>query len=115
MKQITFEQLPNAVTLLSQKLDNIERLLLQKNDPAPAEHPDKLLSVSQAADFLNLSVPTIYSKVSRGELPCMKRGKRLYFSQTELMDYLKAGKKLTNAEIDEMAEQYMKENKRGAK
>lgn len=90
--KLTFDQLPDAVAQLGQKLEQIEKLLLQKNN-AIYEQPDKLLTIQQAAEFLNLSVTTLYSKVSRGELPVMKRGKRLYFSSDELMQYLKDGRK----------------------
>jgi len=54
-----------------------------------------------------LTVPTIYSKVSKGELPVMKRSKRLYFSSTELMKYLKRGRKKSNAEIEQEAKAYL--------
>ena len=37
---------------------------------------EKLLNIQEAAQFLNLAIPTLYSKVSKGELPVMKRGKR---------------------------------------
>lgn len=57
------------------------------------QKPEQFLTVQEAAKFLNLTVPTIYSKVSKRELPCMKRGKRLYFSSTELMEYIKEGRK----------------------
>ena len=69
---------------------------------------DELLTVVQAASFLKLAVPTIYSKVSLGELPVMKRGKRLYFSSTELLDYLKDGRKKTNSEIEAEAQAYLR-------
>lgn len=62
--------------------------------------------------FLNLTVPTIYSKVSKGELPVMKRSKRLYFSSTELMEYLKEGRKMSNSEIEQQAETYLSNNKK---
>lgn len=74
----------------------------------PTDHPDQLLTIQQAAELLSLTVPTLYSKVSKGELPVMKRGKRLYFSRTELLEYLKAGRKKTNAEIEAEAETYLK-------
>ena len=45
---------------------------------------DDFLTADQTADFLGISKATIYSKVSRRELPVMKRGKRLYSSQDEL-------------------------------
>jgi excisionase family DNA binding protein len=57
-----------------------------------------LLNIKQAAEFLSLSVPTIYTKVSKRELPYMKRAKRLYFSKMELLEYIKKGKTLTKTE-----------------
>ncbi|ROI14618.1 helix-turn-helix domain-containing protein [Epilithonimonas hominis] len=74
---------------------------------------DELLTVQEAAELLKLSRPTIYSKVSRRELPCMKQGKRLYFSQTELLNYIKEGKKKTFAEIEAEADAYLSNNKKG--
>jgi len=86
----------------------------QESKPT-TEQPEQLLTVQEAAQFLNLTVPTIYSKVSKGELPVMKRSKRLYFSSTELMEYLKEGRKKSNAEIEQEAEAYLLNNKKGLK
>lgn len=85
---------------------------VQNNNPT-TEQPEQLLTIQEAAQFLNLTVPTIYSKVSKGELPVMKRSKRLYFSRTELLDYLKEGRKKSNAEIEAEAEAYLLNNKKG--
>ncbi len=103
--EITFDQLPGAVSKLSEKLDTIERLLTEQRKPV--EQHDDLLTIDQAADFLSLTKPTLYSKVSRGELPYMKRGKRLYFSKDELMGYLKEGRRKTNQEIEQEAGSYL--------
>lgn len=108
----------NPFEVLEARLSNIETLLLDlKHQPkavqASTQSSEKPLSISEAADFLNLSVPTLYSKVSRGELPVMKRGKRLYFSLPELVDYLKAGRKKSNAEIEAEADQYLVKSKKG--
>jgi len=62
---------------------------------------------------LNLSIPTVYSKVSRNELPVMKRGKRLYFSKLELLEYLKGGRKKSVAEIEAEADALLSKNKKG--
>jgi len=95
--EITFENLPKAVAQLTNEVSEIKRLLLGKSTEYRSE---KLLTVHQAAEFLRLTVPTIYSKVSKGELPVMKRSKRLYFSRIELTDYIKAGRKKTQADIN---------------
>lgn len=107
MTALTFEQLPEAVTRLAAKLESIEQLLLNRKEQQAKEPTEKLLTVQQAAEFLKLSVQTMYSKVSRGELPVMKRGKRLYFSEKELIEYLKAGRKKSNAEIEAEAKTYL--------
>lgn len=107
-ENLTFDQLPQAVTMLTKAVSEIKDLLISKQGEAsPEKEPERLLTVQEAAQFLNLTVPTIYSKVSKGELPVMKRSKRLYFSSTELMDYLKQGRKKSNAEIDAEANAYL--------
>jgi excisionase family DNA binding protein len=108
MEQVLkFEQLPNAVTMLTKEVSELKSLLINRQEKTSTIEPEKLLTIQEAARFLNLSVPTIYSKVSKGELPVMKRSKRLYFSSTELMAYVKDGRKKSNAEIDAEAESYL--------
>ena len=68
---------------------------------------DELLTVPQAANFLSLTISTIYGLTHRGEIPCMKRSKRVYFSKADLMGYLKAGKKKTTADYQKEADQYL--------
>ena len=92
------------------------RKVLKESQPQtvkPTEQPEQLLTIQEAAEFLSLSVPTMYSKVSKGELPVMKRSKRLYFSKAELMEYVKAGRKKSNAEIEQEAEAYLSKTKKG--
>jgi excisionase family DNA binding protein len=103
--------LENPFKVIEARLSSIENLILDlKHQPRTSvvtEPPEKLLTVQEAAIFLSLTVGTIYSKVSRGELPSMKRSKRLYFSTVELMQYLKEGRKKTYAEIEQEAEEYL--------
>ncbi len=110
MEQVlTFEQLPKAVTMLTQQVSELKQLLLESRQPNTSiSQPEQLLNIQQAAEFLNLTVTTMYTKVSKGELPVMKRGKRLYFSQTELLEYLKTGRKKSNTEVQAEAANYLK-------
>jgi len=109
---LSFEQLPEAVTNLTKEVSALKELLISKEQQT--EQPEQFLTIQQAAEFLNLSVATIYSKVSKRELPVMKRSKRLYFSLTELTEYLKNGKKKSFAEIEAEAELYLSNNKKSA-
>jgi excisionase family DNA binding protein len=69
---------------------------------------DELFTIQQAAEFLSLSVPTIYGLVSKTEIPVSKKGKRLYFSKQELSEWIKTGRKKTHAEITAEANTYVK-------
>ncbi len=112
MENLTFDKLPEAVTMLTKEVSELKRLLIEKQEQ-PTTPPEQLLTIQEAAEFLSLTVPTMYSKVSKGELPVMKRSKRLYFSRTELLDYLKEGRRKTNAEIEQEAKAYLLNNKKG--
>ena len=106
LQGLTLDQLQTFITkAVNEAIGNLET-------PQPTEQADKLLSVKEAGAFLGLAVPTIYSKVSRGELPVMKQGNRLYFSSIELMEYIKDGRQKTNAEIEAEADAYLSNKKR---
>lgn len=108
--QLDSEQLSSLIQSSVRKV--LKETPAQKVEPT--EQPEHLLTIQEAAEFLSLTVPTMYSKVSKGELPVMKRSKRLYFSQSELLEYLKDGRRKTNAEIEAEADAYLKK-KGGAK
>lgn len=107
----------NPFREIDARLSNIETLLLDIKHAQPIATPtepqDNMMTIQEAAKFLNLTVPTLYSKVSKGELPVMKRSKRLYFSRTELMDYLKEGRRKTTDEIEQEAKAHLSNNKKG--
>jgi len=107
---LTFDQLPRAVTILTKEVSELKCLLVEKLAQNPTE-TDELLTVQDTAKFLSLSVPTIYGLISKGKIPVMKRSKRCYFSKIELINYLKQGRKKTFAEIANEAEQYLSTKK----
>lgn len=87
----------NPFEVLEARLINIEALLLDLKHPdkpnVPATQDEDLMTVKQAAKLLDLSVATIYCKISRDELPAIKGPKRTYFSKTELLNYLKQSRR----------------------
>ncbi len=54
----------------------------------------ELLSISQAAQYLNLAKQTLYGFTSKGEIPFLKKGKKLYFKKSELTKWINTGKKI---------------------
>jgi excisionase family DNA binding protein len=106
METLSFEHLPSLVNLLSCKIDRIEMLLIKINNENNLKMKENnqqtdLMTIKEASKLLDLSIPTIYSKVSRRELPYHKQagGKRLFFSRTELTGLIKEGRVKTATEI----------------
>jgi excisionase family DNA binding protein len=114
MEKLTFNELPQAITQLYDKLSRIEQLLIEKNSESIQE-ADQLLTIQQVSEMLSLSVPTIYGLVSRAEIPCMKKSKRLYFSKEELIAWIKVGRKKTTSEIEAEANAFLLNKKKGIK
>lgn len=112
MNNLSFENLPQAVSELNVKLSNIESLLKELRNQNSSEQTDELFTIEQAAEFLKLTVPTMYGKVHRKEVPCMKQGKRLYFSKLELIAYIKDGRLRTTYELEQAANDYLSTKKR---
>lgn len=96
---------------MDQRLDDIEKNLKtsssKKTNDENGDIDDKVLSIDEVSKLLGLAKATIYSKVNKRELPHMKRGKNLYFSEKEINGYLKGGKVLSNDEIDEISKKYI--------
>lgn len=107
----------NPFEVIEARLSNLENLILdlkhQSFDPTPPGN--ELLTIEQAAEFLSLTKPTIYTMVSRGIIPSMKRSKRLYFSREDLMNYIKRGRRETNEEIAAGADEYLTSKKGGTR
>lgn len=108
--QLSFERLPEAVGQLYDKLENIERLLSVR--VTSNVEIDQLLTIEKAADVLSLSKQTVYGLVSRTEVPFMKKGKRLYFSQQELMEWIRTGRRKTVAENASDVDAYLNSSKK---
>ena len=92
MTNVSFENLPQAVSLLLEKVETLEQLL-KSQQSINRVASDKPMSITEAAKFVNLTVPTLYGFVSKRTIPFSKVGKRLYFSEAELSTWIKSGRK----------------------
>ena len=101
----------NPFESIDERLANIEKLLLEIKQSyqniVPQVDPDEILTVQGAAEFLNLAVSTIYSLSWKGEIPAMKRSKRLYFLKVDLVNYLKKGRSKTPEEIRQATDDWL--------
>lgn len=106
--EITFNDLPDAISQLILKVEALDYWV--KNNSNRKE--EAVLSIDQAAEFLNLSKPTIYSKVSKNEIPFIKKSKRLYFIKEELFDYLNTGRNTTAKDVDNDVENFLESRRK---
>lgn len=94
---INFNDLPQVVENLFNKVEGIEAMLRQLIERQPEKkETDKHipLTVEQACEYLQMPKATFYYKVGRGEIPCIKQGKRYYIYQDELDKWLESARKI---------------------
>lgn len=87
----------NPFETITVKLEELTQLLTdvaKKLDHLPSS-PTTHFNVNQAAHYLDMAKPTLYTLTSRREIPHMKRGKKLYFNKTELDNWLQEHRKKT--------------------
>ncbi len=97
MESFNFNELPEVVRQLFEKVEHLEEMLLNLQ-PAKEDEND-LLTIHEAAEFLKITPAALYTKVSRKEVPVNKPGKRLYFNKNELKEWISAGKRKTLNDI----------------
>lgn len=59
----------------------------------------EILTVQEAAVFLHLSVATLYTMNSRNQIPFTKVLGKVYYRQSELMNWLASGNRKSNAQL----------------
>ncbi|MCX6250354.1 MAG: helix-turn-helix domain-containing protein [Bacteroidetes bacterium] len=109
--EITFDNLPKAVYQLFEKLDSIERILLTQSRTLPPE-PDIPIDAQETADFLGVTLSTVYILNQKHEIPSCKRGKRLYFFKKDLIEWIKVGRRKTLSEIEAGVDAYLPEQRK---
>jgi excisionase family DNA binding protein len=102
----------NPFEIIIQRLNAIERLLYEiktgkQVEIMPVAYSNELMNVQQVAEYLSLSVQTIYGLVHKMEIPNAKRGKRLYFKRAEIDDWISQSRRKTIAEIEQEASNYL--------
>ena len=101
---INFNNLPEAVSFLINELSEIRLLLEKERVPVNKRVP---INIDDACKVLMKSKPTIYNLCSKGKLTTYKKGKRLYFFEDELINFITEGKKKTLEELNNEIESEM--------
>lgn len=88
---------------LQELLTNQEQLVVQRSNR-------DIIFIDEACQLTGYSKPTMYSKISKYEIPVLSRGKPLTFSKKVLIDWIHNGK--PNVIEDLEAVTYLKAPKR---
>ncbi len=103
VNEISFENLPKAVAHLVSELAEIKSLVEKGQRPiAPQKRVP--IGIDEACQIIGKAKPTVYALVRKRLLPCYKNGKKLYFFEDELVQWISNGKKKTLQEIESEAE-----------
>ena len=91
MDNITFEQLPQAVSMLIEKVgqlaDKVEKVLGNTGQ----RQERRLLTLDDVATLLDKSSSTIYAMTSDKRIPYHKRGNKLYLFENEIIAWIEQG------------------------
>ena len=100
--EISFESLPKAVAHLISEVANI-KLLVEKGQTPTVSHKRIPIDIEEACRIIGKAKPTVYALVRKRMIPCYKNGKKLYFFEEELLEWISKGKKKTLQEIESEA------------
>lgn len=109
MEALKFEQLPNVVATLTNEVRELKALILSKAQThTEIENP---INLNDVVPITGLTKPTLYSYVQRNEIPYHKKGNRLFFFKSEIIDWIKTGKQKTVKEIEAETDSYLSSKK----
>ena len=91
MDKITFEQLPQAVSLLIEKVGQLADKVDEALGKATQQKGKRLLALDDVAALLGKSASTIYAMTSDKRIPYHKRGNKLYFFENEIIAWIEQG------------------------
>jgi predicted DNA-binding transcriptional regulator AlpA len=102
--EITFDSLPKAVAFLvnesaiKQMVENKQNSIVERRLP---------IGIDAACQIIGKAKPTIYALIKKRLLPRYKNGKKLYFFEDELIEWIGRGRKKTLSEIEQEAANYL--------
>lgn len=79
---------------------------------AQIETEDDIIDFNGALKLTGYAAPTLYAKTGKGEIPHFKKGRKLFFRKSELIEWIETGRQKTQADINELAERYLKQSKK---
>ena len=90
--EITFDKLPQAVGYLTEQVERIHKIVAALQ-PQVAIDKHRIVEIDEACKITRKAKPTIYTLARKGLIPPYKRGKKLYFYEDELLQWIESSRK----------------------
>lgn len=103
--EVRIRELETSVRYLKKVLNH----RVSENGKAANDHHDPILTVTDVINLLGLPRHIIYAKVTSGEIPSLKIGKRYKFRKKEVLEWFK-GKFDTTSDVDDFVDKYLQRN-----
>lgn len=115
METLKFENLPIAVAEILKGQRELKALLLQNAESESKLRIEAPIQLDKVVPITGLTKPTLYGYVQRNEIPYHKKGNRLYFFKSEIIDWIKTGRQKTLKELEADADEYLSNKYKGLK
>lgn len=117
-ENLTFNDLPEMVGRLCEKIESLENVLKESlaKEPSAKENLHVPMIVEEVCSYLGISKSSFYYKAKHGGIPVIKQGKHLFVYLDELDKWLETGRKSqAPLSIEEEHEQILAATRRKAK
>ena len=85
-KVVSFEQMPELIQNLVERIESLEKTVREKHQLLPLE--GELMSVEDLCKLLGKSKSAIYRAVRYRDIPYIRQGNRLYFDRATIKKWL---------------------------
>lgn len=108
-KNITFEDLPKAMSWIMDKLNKLDSKLDSLNKEPQMQSTDRWMNLKELCEYLpsHPAEQTVYGWTSCHQIPFHKRGKRIMFLKSEINEWLHNGKRKSQKELEEEAVKFV--------
>ncbi|MDM8269872.1 helix-turn-helix domain-containing protein [Barnesiella viscericola] len=81
-----------SLAYLTKQMEQI-RQMVASLQPQTTSDKHRFIEIDEACKITRKAKPTIYTLARKGLIPAYKRGKKLYFYEDELLQWIESGRK----------------------
>lgn len=109
-KNITFEDLPKAMSWMMDKLNKLDSKIDGLNNIPQIRPADQWMNLKELCEYLpsHPAEQTVYGWTSCHQIPFHKRGKRIMFLKSEIDAWLRDGKVKSEKDLENEAARFIK-------